>query len=493
MPGEIVDAFARLQRDHPHRRLIYQPASNTVVSAGDLSRSASDIARALISAKLPPGGVVGAALGNRPAAVASFLACLDLGHPLLPMDAGTTAPEMSSAARGLGAAAVLLSSGEGIEGFTRAQAIAERVTLAVADEMPDRQTLDAVVLKLTSGSTGLPRATLTREAELVCDSRTLIAAMGIARDVVQVAAIPLSHAYGFGNLLVPLLLQGTAVVMREGFVPHRLPADARAVGARLFPGVPYMFEHFTAHPPVDGWPPTLTHVLAAGARLERTTVERFHRLFAVKVHSFYGTSETGGICYDDSDQLVEEGTVGRALPGVEVSLLPHEGAAPGQGRIFVKGPAVARGYADENASQAFVDGGFLTGDIGSFDAAGVLQLTSRISAFVNVAGRKVHPDEIERVLRDFPDCTDARVLGMADAVRGEQLVAAVVIRGPRPSLVTLRQFCAARLAPYKIPRVIVYLDALPLTERGKTDRRALEATVHAMLQRESGTTLTPDT
>ena len=128
--------------------------------------------------------------------------------------------------------------------------------------------------------------------------------MGIRPDDTQLAAIPLSHAYGLGNLLMPLLLQGTAIVLREGFVPHAAAGRCAQRTARdVFPGVPFMFEHFARIPPAGGWPPRLRTLISAGARLEPARSGGSSTRFGVKIHSFYGTSETGGIAYDDSDEM----------------------------------------------------------------------------------------------------------------------------------------------------------------------------------------------
>jgi acyl-CoA synthetase (AMP-forming)/AMP-acid ligase II len=102
-----------------------------------------------------------------------------------------------------------------------------------------------------------------------------------------------------------------------------------------------------------------------------------------------------------------------------------------------------------------------------------------------VAGRKVQPSEIEDVLRQMPGVADVRVLGAADAQRGEQVVACLVPGGPDAdsvSTLAVRRFCSSRLAPFKIPRTVIVLDAIPLTARGKTDRRALEARVRATIE-----------
>lgn len=476
MPSEILESFQKIRRDDPQRRVIYLPASGQAVTTEQLAQLAAHLRNALHRAALPRGAVVAAALGNRPASIAAFLACCEGGHPFLPIDSATARDAMAAIGGGFHAGAVMTSTDDPIAGFSRRAPLGDNVTLAVADQEPSDTCAGAAVLKLTSGTTGAPRATLTSEAALVADSRTLMDAMGVAADDIQIAAIPLSHAYGFGNLLVPVLLQGTAIVMREAFVPQRLPEDARATGARIYPGVPFMFDFFNNHPPPDGWPPSLRTLISAGARLEQHTMERFRRTFDLKVHSFYGTTETGGICYDDSDDDVAEGTVGRPLKPVTVTLLPHENAPADGGRVYVEGPSVVRAYADDADAEVFADGGFLTGDLGAFDRQRRLVLSGRVSPFVNVAGRKVQPVEVERVLRELSVTADVRVLGVADARRGEQLVAFLVTRGPRkPTTLELRQFCASRLASYKIPRLFVFLDEMPLTARGKVDRAALEA------------------
>ncbi len=471
----IVEAFRRIARDQPTRTLIYLPAAGRVLTASGLAGLAAAIGAGLDAAGVAPGSVVGAALGNRPAAIAAFLACAERGHPFLPIDGATAAGEIAHLGRRLDAAALMLMTEEHLSGFQTRHTIAGNVTLAIADEPPAGPAHSASVLKLTSGSTGMPRATLTSEEALLLDSGTLLGAMGIGPDDTQIAAIPLSHAYGFGNVLVPVLLQGTAIVMREAFVPQRLPEDARAVNARVFPGVPFMFDFFGEHPPPDGWPPTLTTLMSAGARLTRTTVDRFRDAFGLKIHSFYGTTETGGICYDAGDDVVTEGTVGRPLSGVSVSLVPHGGTPPGGGRVLVHGRSVVTSYVDGTDPETFVDGGFLTGDLGAFDTEGRLVLFGRVSPFVNVAGRKVQPGEVENVLRQFEGIADARVMGIADERRGEQLVAFLVMPAARPSVMELRRFCAMRLASFKIPRVFLFLDEIPLTSRGKIDRAALEA------------------
>jgi acyl-CoA synthetase (AMP-forming)/AMP-acid ligase II len=484
-PSEIVERFARLRRDDPDRPLIHLPPAGRSITAAMLWDAAAEQQARIAAAGIGPDDLILYAAGNRPELFALWLACRTLGAALMPVDAGTTSHEIGTLADRFGVSRVVLPSDAAVvpEAAACDPYVDGLVLVTPRRPMQLSQSRGAAALKLTSGSTGLPRATCTTEPQLLEDVAHITEAMDIRPRDCQICALPLSHAYGIGNLVLPLLVQGTAIVLREGFVPHQLAADAESYGARVFPGVPFMFDHFRDHLPAGSWPRGLDLLVSAGARLEPTTLLPFHRSFGLKIHSFYGTSETGGIAYDDSADLPEEGSVGRPMPGVTIGFRPEDGAPADGGRVHVASGAVSSGYVGPPVEDdGFTSNGFLTGDYGRLSAQGHLLLTGRASAFINVAGRKVQPEEIETVLREMPGVADVRVLGMADAARGQQIVACIVARGENPGLLSVRQFCAARLAPYKIPRRLVALERIPLTERGKTDRRQLEALVRERLR-----------
>ena len=233
-------------------------------------------------------------------------------------------------------------------------------------------------------------------------------------------------------------------------------------GADVFHGVPFMFEHFVAAPPPGGWPPRLQQLVSAGARLEATTVRRFFDVIGVKIHSFYGTSETGGIAFDGSDEIEDETTVGRPLPGCHGHAAADEGAPEGAGGCTCAGPrSRAATRARSRRTAPFVDGGFLTGDFAPVRRAQPAgTLAGRVSRFVNVAGRKVQPEEVEQVLRAMPGVADVRVLGAPDASRGQQIVACLVADGDATSTCWRCGGSARRGSPpHKMPRTILMLDA----------------------------------
>jgi acyl-CoA synthetase (AMP-forming)/AMP-acid ligase II len=479
--SRIADRFTDLAQTEPTRPLIVHAAEHRIVTAADLERLAIGLRAALGAAGLPPAVPIISAVGNRPEFVALLLACLALDRPLMPADPGTSMRAALALAVDWRAAGLVGLPADDLPAAGRALPGG----LAFWPTSVEGARYDGVaMLRLTSGSTGLPKAVLTTEANLVADVEHITTAMGIRADDVQLAATPLSHAYALGNLVLPAIWQGTTMVLRDGFVPHRLVDDVATHRVRVWPGVPFMFEHVLQHPPAGGIPPCLEHLISAGAPLDHSVQQRFFDTFNLKIHSFYGASETGGITFDDTPTVGPGPTVGRPLPGVTVTLRQVDGADEAAGlRVHVASDAVARGYASREPGDGggFDAQGYLTGDLGVFDEKGALVLTGRVSSFVNVAGRKVQPEEVARCLRAMPQLADARVVGAPSALRGEQLVAVVVPRETAPSVAALRAYCAERLAPYKVPRAFIAVSAIPVDVRGKTDRQALNELVAARL------------
>jgi acyl-CoA synthetase (AMP-forming)/AMP-acid ligase II len=472
-PGDLCERLRKTCRDRAAATAVLNLSDGRSVAFSELLHQTEAVGRVLVDAGIQAGSSVVTLVGNHPIFFPVLAACMDVGAAIVPLGEATDAEARSVVERSA-AAAIITDRPLPLEAVGEVM-VRDGIRLLSLDRKNCSISYgESVVLKLTSGSTDVPKAAIARVQHLVNDGTHITDAMGIGPDDVNLACIPLSHSYAIGNIVMPLLLQGTAVALRQSFNPSQFVSDVESSGATVFPGVPFMFERLRVLD-VERLPTRLRLLVTAGARVDPATVRWFQERHGRKVHSFYGSSETGGITYDDSEEVGDPLHVGRPMPETRVEI--RDADASGTGRIFVAGTAVASGYAHEDPSeldQGFADGGFMTGDLGYRDAQGRLVLTGRVSLLVNVAGRKVDPAEVERVLIHLPEVIDAHVIGASCDHRGQQLVAFVISK-TAVTPVAMRQRCAKVLSPHKIPRRFIFLDQFPIDSRGKMDHRALAA------------------
>jgi long-chain acyl-CoA synthetase len=476
MPTSIIgDRFQQVCRDLSDSVAVHNLATGATTTFAELSSECAAIERALAGLGIGRGAAVVSLVGNSPIFFSIVVACMEAGAALVPLGQATDAEALALIDQA-GAVAVFADR-ELPLATVRHRKLSSSVRLHKLAEQPDpRRYAPSVVLKLTSGSTQLPKAAIASELHLVNDGRHVVEAMGIGPRDVNFACLPLSHSYAIGNIVMPLLWQGSRVALRQSFSPSQFVADVADAGATVFPGVPFMFERIKALDAIDRLPACLRLLITAGAHIDIGTVSWFQDHLDRKVHSFYGSSETGGIAYDDSDEVSDLLHVGRAMPETAVTVLPPDDGLSA-GRIFVEGNAVAFSYAnaeEDDSVSAFRDHGFLTGDVGYIDKANRLVLTGRVSRLVNVSGRKVDPAEVERRLLELPGIADARVLGMTCDTRGQEVVAFLVRTDSALTPIGIRQRCAETLSAHKIPRRFVFVDRFPVDARGKIDRQALQ-------------------
>jgi len=471
----IADRFEQVCRDLSGSVAVQTIATGATTTFGELASECAAIERALADLGVDHGAAVVSFVGNHPIFFSVVVACMEAGAALVPLGEATDAEAVALIDQA-GAVAVITDRKLPLRP-ARERALGPDVRLLTfVDRSNPREYRPSVVLKLTSGSTHLPKAAIASELHLLNDGRHIVEAMGIGPADVNFACIPLSHSYAIGNVVVPLLSHGSRVALRQSFNPSHFLRDVVETGATVFPGVPFMFERIKSLEGIDRLPACLRLLITAGARIDPGTVSWFRDHLERKVHSFYGSSETGGISYDDSDEVSDPLHVGRAMPETVITIRPPEHGLRA-GRIFVEGNAVGFGYthAEESDSvSAFGGGGFLTGDVGYTDDAGRLVLTGRVSPMVNVAGRKVDPAEVERRLLELPGIADARVIGMACDTRGQEVVAFLVRTDAALTPIAIRQRCAETLSTHKIPRRFVFVDRFPVDSRGKIDRSALQ-------------------
>lgn len=448
----LLAAFGRVLRDRPAHTSIRGAGGHRTV--GDLDDLAAAIAARLRAAKLAPGTVVGLRAPNGAGFLAGLLAARREGHTAMLLDPqAPPAVGRATLSRLGGVASIEIGDAWGAD--VRVASL-EQPTPAEVDADSDS------VIKLSSGSTGEPRGIVASSAALLADDAALTRTMGIGADDRLLAAIPFSHSYGLSSLVLPALARGTTLVLVERRAPFAALEVTREHGATFFHSVPAYLAGLLRlqSPPV--LPPTLRRIVTAGAPLGASAASEFRERFGQPIHTFYGASECGGICYDRVGDAAERGTVGRPVEGVTVRAE--------RGRVTVVSAATANGYLGER-SEELGDGRFVTGDLGRW-RDGELVLEGRADDLINVRGRKVRPGEVEQVLLALSEVDAARAIDVGDAVG-----VVVASRSPLLTVDALIAHCREHLADYKVPRSIALVECLPVDARGKTDRRALVALV----------------
>jgi acyl-coenzyme A synthetase/AMP-(fatty) acid ligase len=488
--GIILEAFARVVAENRRKIAIHAPSEDLNRTFGDLESDIADFRTALSKLGLPERPTIVSNVGNHSGFVPLFVAGLASGGAFLSVDGDAPAAELLDLADTYGADLVVVR--RGIGGFDHLQPTplpcglagsVRRIESPPAWRSSDEAgEADALLLRLTSGSTRASKVVIASEHNVFCDGRHIMEGMEIRPGDVGLATIPLAHAYGMGNLVMPLLLQGTTLVLRDSFLPAQWTADMTAFGITVFPSVPFIFDCLRRMGDAAAPIRQVRLCVTAGAPIDIQTLQHFKQQLGVKIHSLYGTSETGSITFDSSETVGDTVSVGWPLPETAVSLVSIDGIdgtdGP-EGRIKVQGTGVARRYAHDSPVSdrlsEFTGDGFLTADLGTFGLDGQLHLLGRVSGFINVAGRKVHPGEVERVIFELPGVAHVSVFGVDRGVRGEELVACVHRRSPEITGTQIRAHCAAVLSPYKVPKRVIFGEELPVTGRGKVDRKALEA------------------
>ncbi|MCC5806219.1 MAG: acyl--CoA ligase [Opitutales bacterium] len=387
------------------------------------------------------GHVVVLARENGARWLADFLAAQALGAVAVPVD--PQAGRAAAVAAGTSAEAALLIGGDG----------------ATTMEGTRRHRGELCLIKTTSGSTGVPRLYYFTDAQMLADARQIVRGMDLHPDDVNYAVIPLGHSYGLGNLVFPLIAHGISLVIGRGFFPADILNDLREHRPTVFPAVPPLLR-VLSETECPG-PPALRKVISAGGKLDSAVRDRFRAKLNVPVHNFYGSTETGGICYTRRiPQPGEPATVGEPLPGVRVTINRR-------GAVTVTGAAV---YTRGNRRRDGGHGVVTMSDLGSFNPRGELVLGGRTDREVKVAGRRLRLAEIESAaLREsgVDECF-AHALS-ADGADSRIGIVAAGRTGPE----ILRKALAAALPPWARPRRIVVVPEMPLTARGKWCRASL--------------------
>jgi len=345
---------------------------------------------------------------------------------------------------------------------------------------------DLALLLYTSGTTGHPKGVMLSHANMLSGTESIVRKNpDIARQVL-LHPLPLSHVYGVLIMNVCNRLGWTSVLMPHFETKKAFELIQRYKVNRISV-TPTMLVYMINFPERTQYDTSsLTVVSSGGAALLESVRTEFEQLFHCKVLQGYGLSESASVAtgYDPSDTY-RPGSVGQALPGIEIEILDLKGnpVPTGEpGEIAVRGPNVMMGYWNKSdaTANAIVGGWLLTGDIGHKDANGYIYITDRKKDLIIKGGENISPREIEEALQSHFAVAEVAVFSYPDPTFGENVGAAVVLRaGMSTTDEELRAHCAQFVTKFKLPAKFLYMDALPKSPNGKILKRELKVPAKA--------------
>ena len=484
-----------LERLGDHRSLFFEGTWST---SGELAARARRAAAGFVGLGVRPGDRVVLCMANCPEVGITYAALWRAGAVATPVlflltedelrhvftDSGAvavvTTPEfLPKVEASCGGIPVVVVGGEG--GTLSWEELESGSELSLVDRAPE----DLAALLYTGGTTGRSKGVALTHAGLDAAGA---AASAVARQPGRVRSLlplPLAHAYGLMVSVAGLHAEepGEAVLMRW-FDPAGFIALVEEHRTQLSALVPSMIGMLLTQPLEEHDLSSLERVSSGGAPLAvELARELERRIPSVEVREGYGATESSALISAQPADERRLGSVGKAVPGVEIRITGPDGEAlpAGQdGEICVRGPVLMTGYctSPEATAEAVRDGWLHTGDVGHLDEDGFLYVVDRIKDLIIRNGFNVYPRDVEDVLLTHPEITGAAVVGRPDPKTGEEVVAFVsVVPGSALTPDRVVEFSKEHLSAAKYPREVRIVDAIPLTSVFKTDRKAVRALV----------------
>ncbi|MEI4472807.1 AMP-binding protein [Frigidibacter sp. MR17.24] len=471
-------------------------AGGATLTGAALHAATMAFAGALDDLGLRPGDRMAVQADKSPAALALYLAALTTGVVFLPLNTAYTADEVAYFVENAGAALMVGDPAkaaalapiaarfgarfETLDGAGQGTLATAAGTAAPRTAATPRGPADLAAILYTSGTTGRSKGAMLTQSNLLSNAQVLVRAWRFTAADVLLHALPIFHTHGLFVATNVSLLSGGAMIFLPGFkagqVIDLLP------GATAMMGVPTFYTRLLDEPRFDRALTAHMRLFTSGsAPLLAETHVRFEDRTGHRILERYGMTETNMTTSNPYDGERRAGTVGPALPGVELKITDPATGAPvprGEpGMIEVRGPNVFAGYwqmPEKTAEELRPDGFFLTGDIGTEDAEGYVTIVGRQKDLVITGGFNVYPKEIELLLDEQPGVLESAVVGVPHPDFGEAVVAVVVpAPGARPDPAALAAALAVSLAKFKQPKHIAILPELPRNTMGKVQKALL--------------------
>ncbi len=348
---------------------------------------------------------------------------------------------------------------------------------ATTADLPAARQEPALIL-YTSGTTGRPKGVLLTHDNLAANVASCQRAGEFDHRDSFLCLLPFFHTYAItGTILLPLYT-GCKMVLVDRFVPAKVLKLIEDHKVSVFLAIPSMYRVLAmTEGPFDV--SSVRFPISGGEPLPVAVAQAFEKRFGVPICEGYGQTEAAPVVTLNVPGANKTGTIGRALPGVEVRIWDDQDNVLGVGQVgelMVRGGNVMAGYHNlpEETAKTITNGWLHTGDLGRMDSDGFISITGRKKDLIISAGENIYPREIEEVLAQHPKVKECAVIGLKDEVRGEVPKAFVIPReGETTDEKELRSFCRENLAHYKVPKYIEVVPDLPRTPTGKILKRAL--------------------
>lgn len=514
--GELLDRVAEQLPGHPAVVI-----GDRTLSFAQLAHSADDLARGLLALGIGRGDLIAVWMGNRIEWLQLFHAAARIGAVLVPLStrfkadearqllshSGATTLVLNEHFAGVDFIALLEQVAPGLPAFGRSDRLPalkrlilpdgghRRIRHSVAlesvpieptatDPLADARAAvepDApFLIQYTSGTTGIPKGAVLTQRHFARTGFEVGRLQGLSPQDRFFSPAPYFHVSGTMHAFVAPLAHGATLHSIERYDLETVLRTLSQYRCTAYHGFNFFKDYFARREAFEGRY-DLSALRRAWTTGTRTDLDRIEAL-GVRVCGLYGLSETTGcasLCVEDDPTEERILSVGRPLPGIEARIGPRDGTgaapAPGEpGEILLRGWNLMRGYhrmADETAASYDAQGWFRTGDLGSMDDAGRLRFLGRIKELIRTGGENFSPLEVENLLRQHPAVADACVVGVPDTRLGEVAFAVIQLRqGQAASEADLLGHCRPKIASYKLPRRVHFIEALPMTGNNKVRR-----------------------
>ena len=473
--------IGRLLRDRarttPQRVAI--DSAGGLLTFAELDQRSEELAAAFLAGGLTRGDRVATLTATSPDHVIVFFACAKAGLCLLPLSWRLAPPELAYMLEDA-EPALFLASPEHKRLAAATGHAHESLSDLTGDSPPTGPVetgvdeADPLLLVYTSGTTGRPKGALLSQANCFWTNLSFDLVAGVGGDDVVLQVLPQYHVGGWNVQAVLAWWKGARVVLEAAFEPARCLHLIEEKRVTTMMGVPANYLFMAQDPAFDAADlSSLRTAVVGGAPMPVPLLETWQRR-GVEIVQGYGLTEAAPnvLCLPPEDAVRKAGSAGKPYPLVDVRLAPD-------GELQVRGPNVFAGYwrNEEATRAAFTDDGWLrTGDIAECDDEGFYRIHGRLKDMYISGGENVYPAEVENVLAAHPAVADAAVVGVPDEQWGEAGVAFVVLSA-EASEDELVAHCTSRLARFKVPRAVRFVDELPRNAMNKVQKDELAASL----------------